>query len=209
MRTRLLAIVIGAGTSLPAPSYLAIASRPPVAVAPATSGVATDVPVAPPSSAASPPAGSADAAAVTPVTMMVNVHTGESSPLDDEQPTEARFSEMLQDRVTGARIELDPRLLALLRKIAKAHPGARIELVSGFRSPKLNEMLRKKEHKVASHSQHSLGHAVDFRVVGMTPKEMRKELEKLGWKGGIGQYDKVEDRFVHADVGPDRRWRER
>lgn len=206
MRTRLLAIVIGAGTSLPAPSYLAIASRPPVTVAPRASGVATEVPAPAPPSSASP---STDATGVASVTMMVNVHTGESSPLDDEQPTEARFSDMLQDRVTGARIDLDPRLLALLRKVAKAHPGARIELVSGFRSPKLNEMLRKKEHKVASHSQHSLGHAVDFRVVGMTPKEMRKELEKLGWKGGIGQYDKVEDRFVHADVGPDRRWRER
>ena len=112
---------------------------------------------------------------------------------------------------TGDRAphEIDPRLLELLRQVAIRNPGARIELVSGYRSPKLNEMLRKKGHRVASHSQHSLGHAVDFRIIGLTPSQMKRTILSTGWEGGIGQYDKSSDLFVHADVGPKREWYER
>jgi uncharacterized protein YcbK (DUF882 family) len=137
---------------------------------------------------------------------LFNVHTGEAVALSDAEPTEARFSTVLADRVTGQREDLDPRLLALLRGVARRNPGARLELLSGYRSPKLNEMLRKKGHNVASHSQHSLGHACDFRIVGLTPAEMKKEVEEVGWDGGIGRYDKESDLFVHADVGPKRVW---
>lgn len=141
--------------------------------------------------------------------MLVNVHTGETAELREDEPSEDVFASLLEDRVTGERRTFDARLLGLLRTLAKRHPGERIELVSGYRSAKLNEMLRKKEHRVASHSQHSLGHAVDFRFGALSPKEIRKELETLGWPGGIGQYDKPSDRFVHADVGPSRHWYER
>jgi uncharacterized protein YcbK (DUF882 family) len=140
---------------------------------------------------------------------LINVHTGEAVALSSAEPTQTRFSDVLADRVTGSRIELDRRLLELLRQIALRNPGVRLELVSGFRSPKLNEMLRKKGHRVASHSQHSLGHAVDFRVIGLTPSKMKEQILKVGWEGGIGQYDKSSDLFVHADVGPKREWFER
>jgi len=140
---------------------------------------------------------------------LVNVHTGEAIPLSSAEPTFDRFCEALADRTTAAKAPLDPRLLELLRQVAIRNAGARIELVSGYRSPKLNEMLRKKGHRVASHSQHSLGHAVDFRVIGLTPAQMKEAITKAGWDGGIGQYDQASDRFVHADVGPKREWYER
>jgi uncharacterized protein YcbK (DUF882 family) len=140
---------------------------------------------------------------------LINVHTGEAVALSSAEPTHARFSDVLADRVTGSKIELDRRLLELLRQIALRNPGVRLELVSGYRSPKLNEILRKKGHRVASHSQHSLGHAVDFRVIGLSPAKMKAEILKVGWNGGIGQYDKSSDLFVHADVGPKREWFER
>jgi hypothetical protein len=140
---------------------------------------------------------------------LFNVHTGDAIPLSSAEPSGTRFSEALADRTTGSKLPLDPRLLELLRQIAIHNPGARIELVSGYRSPKLNEMLRKKGHRVASHSQHSLGHAVDFRVIGLTPAKMKQEILRVGWNGGIGQYDKSSDLFVHADVGPKREWFER
>ncbi|HMJ56187.1 MAG TPA: DUF882 domain-containing protein [Polyangiaceae bacterium] len=140
---------------------------------------------------------------------LINVHTKEAVALSSAEPTFARFSDVLADRVTGSTIELDPRLLELLRQIALRNPGVRLELVSGYRSPKLNEILRKKGHRVASHSQHSLGHAVDFRVIGLSPSKMKQEILKVGWQGGIGQYDKSSDLFVHADVGPKREWFER
>ena len=145
---------------------------------------------------------------------LVQTHTDERVPLDDATPSQDRFSALLADRVTGERHAFDPRLLGLLRSLARNHPGARIELVSGYRSAKLNETMRKKGHHVASHSQHSLGHACDFRIVpgargesrGLDPRVLEKEIRDLGWDGGVGVYPLTSDWFVHADVGKNRRW---
>lgn len=150
------------------------------------------------------------------------VHTGERVMLDESHPTNDAFSSLLSDRVTGEEKKLDPRLVDLLRKLVAKYPAARIEIVSGYRSEKLNEMLRKKGHHVATHSQHSLGNAVDFRIVpaesaslphtsddlpiGIDPREMEREVRALGWEGGVGVYVSSRDWFVHCDVGPNRRW---
>jgi uncharacterized protein YcbK (DUF882 family) len=143
---------------------------------------------------------------------LVQTHSGEHVALDDRAPSQDRFDALLADRVTGQQHPIDERLLAMLRRLAHAHTGARIEIVSGYRSEKLNEMLRKKGHHVASHSQHSLGHAVDFRVSNaaedraIDPRKMELELRQMGWDGGIGVYVSEGDWFTHADVGPNRRW---
>ncbi len=144
---------------------------------------------------------------------IVQTHTDEHVALDDASPTQARFEDMLADRVTGQKHAVDPRLLAALRALARKHPNARIEIVSGFRSEKLNETLRKKGHHVATHSQHSLGHAVDFRLIpedaarALSPLEIEREVrEDLHWDGGVGVYLSDSDWFTHIDVGPNRRW---
>lgn len=143
---------------------------------------------------------------------LAEVHTGERLVLDAESPSEERFDALLADRSTGTSLALDRRLLELLRALAVRHAGGRIELVSGYRSPKLNEMLRKKGHHVASHSQHSLGNACDFRLVpageevALDPRVVEVEIRALGWEGGVGVYPMRTDWFVHADVGPSRRW---
>ena len=155
-----------------------------------------------------------DASEPTPALLgtLVQTHTGERVMLDATSPSDARFEALLADRVTASHRPFDPRLLGLLRALAERHPGARIELVSGYRSPKLNEMMRKKGRHVASHSQHSLGHAVDFRIVpsgearGIDPRDLEKEIRALGWDGGVGTYPQTHDWFVHADVGKNRRW---
>ncbi len=66
---------------------------------------------------------------------------------------------------------------------------------------------------VASHSQHSLGHACDFRIVpegadrGLDPRVVEREIRKLGWgRGGVGVYPTPGDWPVHADVGQSRNW---
>jgi uncharacterized protein YcbK (DUF882 family) len=143
---------------------------------------------------------------------LVHIHTNEHLLLTASEPTDARFTSFLADHVTDSTEPIDPRLLGLLRKLAVAHPDARFEMVSGYRSTKLNESRRKKGRHVASHSQHSLGQAVDFRVVpkgathGVHPRALEKEIRALGWDGGVGVYTLESDWFVHADVGKNRRW---
>jgi uncharacterized protein YcbK (DUF882 family) len=140
------------------------------------------------------------------------VHSGEHVALDARAPDATRFEALLADRITGAAHPIDDALLGLLRALATKHPGSLIQIVSGYRSPKLNEMLRKKGHHVSSHSQHSLGHACDFRLIlpgedlAMDPRKVEAEIRALGWVGGIGVYPTKDDWFVHADVGPRRGW---
>lgn len=157
-----------------------------------------------------------------PLATLVQTHTTERVLLEDLAPSDERFSLLLADIVTGDRVDFDPRLIALLRALARSHPMARVELVSGYRSPKRNEAMRKKGHHVASHSQHALGHALDFRVVeasaaggGMVgpararaidPRVLEREIRALGWDGGVGVYLQPGEWFVHADVGKNRRW---
>ena len=130
---------------------------------------------------------------------LVQTHTEERVLLDDTALSE-RFATLLVDRVTGSSL---PRTRACSRRLpSRAGDGVPIELVSGFRSPKLNEMMRKKGRHVASHSQHSLGHAVDFRVVpaagthALIPPELEREIRRLGWDGGVGVY--LSQRLVRA-----------
>jgi uncharacterized protein YcbK (DUF882 family) len=143
---------------------------------------------------------------------LVDTHSPARLPLDDLAPTQARFDDLLRDPVMGGSHATDPALLGLVRALAVRHPLAQFDVVSGFRSPRLNEALRKKGHHVASHSQHSLGHALDFRVVPdgasepIDPRALAAEIRALGWTGGVGIYEQPSDRFVHADVGPLRTW---
>jgi uncharacterized protein YcbK (DUF882 family) len=187
----------------------------------ATRSVATDPPTPPPATqsagllAKKEPEDTTNALAstTTPLSTLCQTHTLERVLLSEREPTNERFSALLSDRATGSGAPLDGRLLPLLRALAARYPGARIELVSGYRSPKLNEMLRKKGHNVASHSQHSLGNAVDFRIVpdgatkGVDPRVLEKLIRKLGWRGGVGVYTRSHDWFVHADVGRNRHWK--
>jgi uncharacterized protein YcbK (DUF882 family) len=150
------------------------------------------------------------AEAVPTLATLANLHTGEALVLSEVGPTPERFAALVEDRVTGSRAPMDPRLLGLLRGIAAGREEPpRVEIVSGYRSWKLNEILRKKGRRVASHSQHSLGSAIDFRVAGTATGALRDAIRAAGWKGGVGYYPNEGDRFVHADCGPERSWRGR
>jgi len=137
---------------------------------------------------------------------LLNTHTGEATVLSADEPSVERLSSLMADRVTASQVPVDPKLLELLRSLAGPRSPVKVEIVSGYRSWKLNELLRKKGRRVASHSQHSQGMAVDFRIEGMSTSELRKEIETSGWNGGVGYYPKRTDRFVHADTGPKRSW---
>jgi hypothetical protein len=144
-------------------------------------------------------------ARVEPVTTLYNVWTHEALPIlpGQGQATESRFHQFLRDHFTNQATRMDTRLFDLLARVAGRFSARRIEVVSGYRSPKYNLMLRKKGHQVARHSQHMEGNAVDFRVRGVATRQVLHFVRSLHM-GGVGFYP--HSQFVHGDTGPVRYW---
>ncbi|MBW2603540.1 MAG: YcbK family protein [Deltaproteobacteria bacterium] len=85
------------------------------------------------------------------------------------------------------------------------HPGARITIVSGWRSPQYNTDLRNKGRLAAKASLHQYGMAADIKIQGISSKRVWNTVKKLGF-GGTGYY---QGKLVHIDVGPARSWDEK
>jgi hypothetical protein len=140
---------------------------------------------------------------IEPVTTLYNVWTREALPLLPGQSVEGRFHEFLRDHYTNQATHMDTRLVDVLTRVANKFSAKRIEVVSGYRSPKYNLMLRKKGHQVARHSQHMDGNAVDFRIRGVATRQVLHYVRSLR-VGGVGFYP--HSQFVHSDTGKIRYW---
>jgi len=142
---------------------------------------------------------------IEPVTTLFNVWTHEALPIlpGQSEKLKVRFHMFLRDHFTNQATQMDTRLIGVLTHVADKFQASRIDVVSGYRSPKYNLMLRKKGHEVARDSQHTYGHAVDFRLPGVTTERLRDWARRLRL-GGVGYYQG--DGFVHVDVGPIRYW---
>lgn len=141
---------------------------------------------------------------VEPLTTLFNLHTHEALPLVPGCGVRDRFHQFLRDYTTNQATHMDERLIGVLERVALRFSPERIEVVSGYRSPKYNLMLRKKGHEVAKSSEHSEGHAVDFRVRGVPTRRLLNFVKSLRL-GGVGYYPHSE--FVHSDTGRIRFWR--
>jgi uncharacterized protein YcbK (DUF882 family) len=116
---------------------------------------------------------------------------------------------LLRDWRKGKAIHMDPRLYDLLWEVyhdvgATTQP---IDIVCGYRAPATNAMLRGRSRNsgVAKHSQHTLGHAIDFFIPGVNLEKLREAGLRLE-RGGVGYYPKSGSPFVHMDVGNVRMW---
>jgi hypothetical protein len=140
---------------------------------------------------------------VQPLATLFNLWNREALPLLSGRPWKRPFQLFLRDHYTKEATFADTRLATVLASAAVHFHSTRIDVVSGYRSPKYNLMLRKKGHQVARESQHMQGTAVDFRVRGATTEALREFVRGLHL-GGVGYYPRT--RFVHADTGKVRFW---
>jgi uncharacterized protein YcbK (DUF882 family) len=116
------------------------------------------------------------------------------------------INRFLRDWRRNEPTKMDPRLLDLVWEVYQKS-GSRdyIHVVSAYRSPATNGMLRSRSKAVAKHSQHMLGKAMDFYL----PDVKLKTLREIGMKfqvGGVGYYPTSGSPFVHMDVGGVRAW---
>ncbi|MEM7069566.1 MAG: DUF882 domain-containing protein, partial [Pseudomonadota bacterium] len=117
-----------------------------------------------------------------------------------------KINKFLRDWRRNEPTKMDPRLLDLIWEIYK-ETGSRkyIHVVSAYRSPATNKLLRKRGRGVAKKSQHTLGKALDFFIPGVGLRKLRNIGLKKGL-GGVGYYPKSGSPFVHMDTGRVRHW---
>lgn len=114
------------------------------------------------------------------------------------------INDFLADFRSGDAIVMDPELLDLIYDVrASLDSNGTFEVISAYRSPKTNEMLRKASSGVAKKSQHLFGKAIDVRLRNVATRDLRDAAIKIR-RGGVGYYEKSD--FVHLDTGRVRRW---
>lgn len=110
----------------------------------------------------------------------------------------------MRDWRNSQTIEIDSRNVDIM---AAAHnlmeSSQPYQLLSGYRSPATNAMLRSQSSGVARNSLHMRGQAADLRLSDRSVRQMARAAQSCG-AGGVGSYSG--SNFVHMDCGPVRSW---
>src|SRR6185312_8386626 len=94
----------------------------------------------------------------------------------------------LRDFRTGDVHDIDPALLDLLHGLARStDTSTPFQVISGYRSPATNEMLRHRSEGVAAGSLHMKGQAIDIRLADVPLPKLRQAALDVR-RGGVGYY---------------------
>jgi uncharacterized protein YcbK (DUF882 family) len=102
--------------------------------------------------------------------------------------------------------KMDPALIDLIWEL-HTELGSKepIHLISGYRSKKTNNMLRRTRGGQGRKSQHILGKAADIHFPDISIKQLRNSA-LIRQIGGVGYYPTSAIQFVHVDTGRVRHW---
>jgi uncharacterized protein YcbK (DUF882 family) len=116
------------------------------------------------------------------------------------------LNHFLRDWRNQDQTVMDRRLFDILWEVYRDVDATRpIQIISAYRSPATNAMLRRRSAGVARASQHMLGHAMDFFIPGVPLEQIRFAGLRLQ-RGGVGFYPTSGSPFVHLDTGNIRHW---
>lgn len=117
-----------------------------------------------------------------------------------------QINHIMRDWRRDEPTNMDPELINTIWEIYQ-ELGSRepIHLVSGYRSKKTNETLRRRGGGQARKSQHILGKAADIHFPDIPVKKLRNSA-LVREVGGVGYYPKSGLPFVHVDTGRVRHW---
>lgn len=114
------------------------------------------------------------------------------------------INHFMRDWRSGAQARIDLRAIDIM---AAAHRLLDVTepymMLSGYRSPATNAMLRSQSRGVARDSLHMRGQAADLRLKSRSVSQMARAAEACA-SGGVGRYSR--SNFVHMDCGPVRHW---
>jgi uncharacterized protein YcbK (DUF882 family) len=155
---------------------------------------------------------SAQASAETRTLKLYFIHTKERAEITFkkngryQQDGLNKLNKFLRDWRRNEPTKMDPRLFDLVWQIYQ-NVGGRdyINVVSAYRSPTTNSMLRSRSRGVAKTSQHMLGKAMDWYLPGVKLSTLRVTAMKYQ-VGGVGYYPTSGSPFIHTDVGNVRHW---
>ena len=142
---------------------------------------------------------------------LFNTHTGErlnvayrTAAGAYDSPALSEFDRLLRCHYSNEIHPIDPRTLDYLALLDQQLGGGHdIHIISAYRSPSYNALLRSKGRGVATHSLHLQGRALDVRIPGVELDRLKETALLLG-RGGVGYYPRPD--FIHIDSGPVRRW---
>ncbi len=117
-----------------------------------------------------------------------------------------QINHYLRDWRSQDQTTMDRRLFDILWEVYRDVDAKKpIQIISSYRSPSTNAMLRRRSSGVARFSQHMLGHAMDFYIPDVPLEQIRYAGLRLQ-RGGVGFYPTSGSPFVHLDTGSIRHW---
>jgi uncharacterized protein YcbK (DUF882 family) len=117
-----------------------------------------------------------------------------------------QINHFLRDWRSQDQTTMDRHLFDILWEVYRDVDGKKpIQIISSYRSPATNAMLRRRSSGVARFSQHMLGHAMDFFIPDVPLEQIRYAGLRLQ-RGGVGFYPTSGSPFVHLDTGSIRHW---
>ncbi|MDH4988198.1 DUF882 domain-containing protein [Aminobacter anthyllidis] len=157
-------------------------------------------------------ASQATASAETRTLKLYYTHTGEKAEITYKRNGRydaaglKKLNQFLRDWRRNEPTKMDPRLFDVVWEAYRSAGGRDyIHVVSAYRSPATNSLLRSRSSGVAEKSQHMLGKAMDFFVPGVPLKKLRDAGLRVQ-AGGVGYYPRSGSPFIHMDVGNVRHW---
>lgn len=141
-----------------------------------------------------------------------NIHTEETVRITYKKDGEylpagmKRINHIMRDWRRDEPTEMDPELIDLIWELHTELGSQKpIHLISGYRSRKTNEKLRKAGGGQARNSRHILGKAADIHFPDVSVKKLRNSA-LVREAGGVGYYPGSGIPFVHVDTGRVRHW---
>jgi uncharacterized protein YcbK (DUF882 family) len=117
-----------------------------------------------------------------------------------------QLNHYLRDWRSQDQTVMDRHLFDILWEVYRDVDGKKpIQIISAYRSPATNAMLRRRSSGVARFSQHMLGHAMDVFIPDVPLEQIRFAGLRLQ-RGGVGFYPTSGSPFVHLDTGNIRHW---